>query len=289
MSSTVIDDALKFIAEGAGKRFIGRATPRQFDQLCAIVGDDKRYSSSWPRLQYHAPDQEVVIDNFPVSGIHQVLSSFFLNQIEESFPLSIQSRFTVVFSTGHTRSDTGAAIIIEVGFSESMRRLERDAETWLIGLRDEVRVCIIITLDEQPAYRIPASGIVGPGIDIDEEAAAARVAMTRDRIDAGNVGMPLRYRGQTWVNWLTGRWPYIKQDLISVDLPLELTDEVTGSTPIGLRRSCFLSIEDMSMAEIEDIEVPFNFSSLYQKLRIAIAELGHLRYKEYLKTRASEP
>ncbi|KAK9250255.1 hypothetical protein V1507DRAFT_445875 [Lipomyces tetrasporus] len=267
MSSTVIDDALKFIAEGAGKRFIGRATPRQFDQLCAIVGDDK----SWPRLQYHAPDQEVVIDNFPVSGIHQVLSSFFLNQIEESFPLSIQSRFTVVFSTGHTRSDTGAAIIIEVGFSESMRRLERDAETWLIGLRDEVRVCIIITLDEQPAYRIPASGIVGPGIDIDEEAAAARVAMTRDRIDAGNVGMPLRYRGQTW------------------DLPLELTDEVTGSTPIGLRRSCFLSIEDMSMAEIEDIEVPFNFSSLYQKLRIAIAELGHLRYKEYLKTRASEP
>ncbi|KAK9332482.1 hypothetical protein V1520DRAFT_353003 [Lipomyces starkeyi] len=89
----------------------------------------------------------------------------------------MQSRFTVVFSTGHTRNDfqgrwsqssktpdgdmlftslvtanTGAAIIIEVGFSESVRRLARDAETWLIGLRDEVRVCIIITLDEQPAY-----------------------------------------------------------------------------------------------------------------------------------------
>ncbi|KAK9340286.1 hypothetical protein LIPSTDRAFT_106951 [Lipomyces starkeyi NRRL Y-11557] len=111
----------------------------------------------------------------------------------------MQSRFTVVFSTGHTRNDfqgrwsqssktpdgdmlftslvtanTGAAIIIEVGFSESVRRLARDAETWLIGLRDEVRVCIIITLDEQPAYRMPASGIVGPGIDIDEEASAAR-------------------------------------------------------------------------------------------------------------------
>ncbi|KAK9258212.1 hypothetical protein V1519DRAFT_470105 [Lipomyces tetrasporus] len=171
-----------------------------------------------------------------------------------------------------------------------MRRLERDAETWLIGLRDEVRVCIIITLDEQPAYRIPASGIVGPGIDIDEEAAAARVAMTRDRIDAGNVGMPLRYRGQTWMAIYKARPDFSGiYCASSVDLPLELTDEVTGSTPIGLRRSCFLSIEDMSMAEIEDIEVPFNFSSLYQKLRIAIAELGHLRYKEYLKTRASEP
>ncbi|KAK9245750.1 hypothetical protein V1506DRAFT_229129 [Lipomyces tetrasporus] len=122
-------------------------------------------------------------------------------------------------------------------------------------------------------------------------------AMTRERINAGNVGMPLRYRGQTWVNWPTGRVAIYKArpDFIgiycasSVDLPLELTDELTDSTPIGLRRSCFLSIEDMSMAEIEDIEVPFNVSSLYRKLRIAIAELGHFRYQEYLTTRASEP
>ncbi|KAK9343377.1 hypothetical protein V1522DRAFT_394399 [Lipomyces starkeyi] len=180
--------------------------------------------------------------------------------------------------------NTGAAIIIEVGFSESIRRLERDAETWLIGLRDDVRVCIIITLDEQPAYRMPASGIVGPSIDIDEEASAARVAMTRDRIDAGNVGMPLRYRGQTARPDFSGIYC-----ASSVDLPLELTDELTDSTPIGLRRSCFLSIEDMSMSEIEDMEVQFNFSSLYRKLRISTAELGHVRYKEYLKTRASEP
>ncbi|KAK9236616.1 hypothetical protein V1525DRAFT_345794 [Lipomyces kononenkoae] len=193
--------------------------------------------------------------------------------------------------------NTGTAIILEVGFSESMRRLARDAETWLIGLRGEVRVCIIITLDEQPAYRMPASGIEELVIDIDEEAAAARVAMTLDRIDAGNAGMPLRYRGHTWVNRLSGRVAIYKAtpDFNSVycassaDLPLELTGELTDSTPIGLRRSCFLSIEDMSTAEIEDMEIPFDFLSLHRKLRIAIAELGHFRYKEYLKKSATEP
>ncbi|KAK9343951.1 hypothetical protein V1522DRAFT_393921 [Lipomyces starkeyi] len=28
-------------------------------------------------------------------------------------------------------------------------------ETWLIGLGDEVRVCVVITLDEKPEYHMP--------------------------------------------------------------------------------------------------------------------------------------
>ncbi|KAK9324061.1 hypothetical protein V1517DRAFT_306518 [Lipomyces orientalis] len=121
----------------------------------------------------------------------------------------MQLRLRVTPSAGHTRSDfkgrwsqssktpegdlrytslstgrTGTGVIIEVGVSENMRKLVRDAETWLIGLRDEVSACIVITLDEWPPHHMPSPGVVGPVIDIDEEAAAADVAMAQDRMDA---------------------------------------------------------------------------------------------------------
>ncbi|KAK9315660.1 hypothetical protein V1524DRAFT_415035 [Lipomyces starkeyi] len=164
---------------------------------------------------------------FPLSGAHQTLAYYFLREIDRSLPLGLQSRAT--FTTGHTRTgftghcgqssktSDGALIytsvitnrpstplVIEVGVSETMQKLERDAQMLLLGLRNEVRVCILICLDETPSYHMPPPGIIGPDTDIDEEAAAAEAAMFQNRI-AVNLGSPLIYRGYSWVNSLTGR------------------------------------------------------------------------------------
>ncbi|KAK9342931.1 hypothetical protein V1522DRAFT_267901 [Lipomyces starkeyi] len=65
-------------------------------------------------------------------------------------------RFTSL-STGRS----GTSIIIEVGISKTMKKLERDAERRLIGLRDEVRVCAVAMLDEKPEYHMLHQALCG--------------------------------------------------------------------------------------------------------------------------------
>ncbi|KAK9319255.1 hypothetical protein V1517DRAFT_341904, partial [Lipomyces orientalis] len=310
MGPTAVDEALNFIKEGSGRRHVGKMTPVQFDKLVAKVGDDQRYCIAfvygeverWPRIQYYAPDQEVVIDNFPLSAAHQVLADYFLDEIKHSIPLGLQSR--VMFS-GHTRSGftghwgqssktpdgallyrsvitnmSAMTMILEVGVSETMRKLERDAQMLLLGLRQET-----------PNYHVPPPGIVGPYTDIDEEAAAAAAAMFQNRMDVVDLGSPVIYRGLAWVNSLTGRVSVYKatpdfSDIVCVsvtDLPLALTDNVTDYQRIGLWYSCFLPMEELSLMHVEDREVPFNFVTLHGMIRNAVAELGRLRYVDYLE------
>ncbi|KAK9333854.1 hypothetical protein V1520DRAFT_375463 [Lipomyces starkeyi] len=178
-------------------------------------------------------------------------------------------------------------LVIEVGVSETMQKLERDAQMWLLCLRNEVRVCILICLDETPSYHMPPPGIIGPDTDIDEEAAAAEAAMFQNRI-AVNSGSPLIYRGYSWVNSLTGRVSVYKaapdfSDIVCIsvmDMPLELADNVTTDQRIGLWYSCFLPTEDLSLMHVEDMEVV----TLHDMIRNAAADTSRLRYIEYMKT-----
>jgi hypothetical protein len=67
-------------------------------------------------------------------------------------------------------------------------------------------------------------------------------------------------------------------------MPLELTDNVTADQRIGLWYSCFLPTEDLSLMHVEDMEVAFNFVTLHDMIRNAVADTGRLRYIEYMKT-----
>ncbi|KAK9244793.1 hypothetical protein V1506DRAFT_567444 [Lipomyces tetrasporus] len=172
-------------------------------------------------------------------------------------------------------------MVLEVGVSETMGKLERDARMWLLGLRNEVRVCIGICLDETLKYHMPPPGIVGPYTGIDEELAGATAAMFQNRMDAVNLGSPLIYRDHNWVNSLTGRVFVYRatpdfSDIVCVsatdhDLPLELADNVTDYQRIGLWYSYFLPMEELSLMHVEDREV-----------RDAVADTGRLRYVDYL-------
>ncbi|KAK9371767.1 uncharacterized protein V1513DRAFT_428227 [Lipomyces chichibuensis] len=235
--------------------------------------------------------------------------------MDTGFPVGLQSQ--IRFTTGHTQSrflghwgqssktSDGAlvyrsvitnrpstSLVIEVGVSETMRKLERDAQMWLLGLRNEVRVCIVICLDETPSYHMPPAGIVGSDTDIDEEAATAAAAMDQNRMDAVNLGSALIYRGHAWVNSLKGRVSVYKatsdfSDIVCVsvtDLPLELTGNVTDYQRIGLWYSCFLPMEELSLMHIEDREVTFNFVKIHDMIRDAVADMGRMRYADYLQT-----
>ncbi|KAK9314052.1 hypothetical protein V1524DRAFT_416584 [Lipomyces starkeyi] len=138
---------------------------------------------------------------FPLSAAHQTLADYFLDEIKQSIPLGLRSR---VRSSGHSRS----LFVGQWGLfglyvsdnkyewvSDSMQKLERDAQ---MCLRNEVRVCILVCVDETPSYRMPPLGIVGPDINIAKEAAAANAAMSQNRMNAVNVGSPLIYRGHAW-------------------------------------------------------------------------------------------
>ncbi|KAK9259874.1 hypothetical protein V1519DRAFT_469055 [Lipomyces tetrasporus] len=154
-------------------------------------------------------------------------------------------------------------MVLEVGVSETMGKLERDARMWLLGLRNEVRVCIGICLDETLKYHMPPPGIVGPYTGIDEEVAAATAAMFQNRMDAVNLGSPLIYRDHNWVNSLTGRV------------------SVYRATPDFSDIVC-VSATELSLMHVEDREVRFNFVKLHDRIRDAVADTGRLRYVDYL-------
>ncbi|KAK9332533.1 hypothetical protein V1520DRAFT_324601 [Lipomyces starkeyi] len=109
--------------------------------------------------------------------------------------------------------------------------------------------------------------------------------MGQNRIDAVDLGLPLIYRGHAWVNSLTGRASVYRatpdfSDIVCItvmDMPLELTDNVTDSQGIGLWYSCFLPMEELSFMHIEDREVSFNIVTLYGMIRNAVADTGRLR------------
>ncbi|KAK9384212.1 hypothetical protein V1515DRAFT_612400 [Lipomyces mesembrius] len=47
--------------------------------------------------------------------------------------------------------------------------------------------------------------------------------------------------------------------------------------------SCILPIKDLSLIQVDDKEVPFNFVTLYDKIRVALSDRGLLQYNKYLK------
>jgi hypothetical protein len=47
--------------------------------------------------------------------------------------------------------------------------------------------------------------------------------------------------------------------------------------------SCILPMEDLSLIQVEDKEVPFNFVTLHDKIRVAVSDRGLLQYNKYLK------
>ncbi|KAK9371133.1 hypothetical protein V1509DRAFT_2915 [Lipomyces kononenkoae] len=176
-------------------------------------------------------------------------------------------------------------IAIEVGFSENYTALCRDKDLWIEG--QNVKVCILVCLDESPRFRNPRTQNEDvKDVDGEVETMRQHVVESVERDSSQGYHGCIEYRGRKWVGDLRSafievwrankrhatRYPLIQYGWSCNRLP----------KTIGLKIRDFIPEEEWEAANVPDSTLSFDGDRYVLKVRTSMVCTAMERFRDFV-------